>query len=421
MKESQFYFKTRKEVSKEEVAISASLLIKANFIEKLTSGVYNFLPLGLRTIKKIEKIVVNEMEAIGGQEILMALLNPRKNWEQTGRWKTFKALFKTKSQYGQWFALAPTHEEIITPMVKNFIFSYKDLPLYLFHISHKFRDEPRSKSGILRGKEFIMKDLYSFHTDEKDLDKYYEKVKKAYQRIFKRCGLKTFVVEASGGTFSRFSHEFQVVTPAGEDLFYYCSFCKFCRNKEIAGDIKKCPECGHIVKKAVGSEVGNIFKLKDKYSKAFDLKFRDKDGKNKNVMMGCYGVGISRLLGVIVEANYDKYGIIWPKEVAPFACHLLSLSSGIGKKEKAIKKQADSLYKKMIDKKIEVLYDDREDVSNGVKLVEADLLGLPYRIVVSEKTLKNRVFELKQRKNQKVKLLKLRDFDKIIKQGFVIC
>jgi len=269
----------------------------------------------------------------------------------------------------------------------------------------------------LRGKEFIMKDLYSFHTDEKDLDKYYEKVKKAYQQIFKRCGLKTFVVEASGGTFSRFSHEFQVVTPAGEDLFYYCSFCKFCRNKEIAGDIKKCPECGHIVKKAVGSEVGNIFKLKDKYSKAFDLKFRDKNGKNKNVMMGCYGVGISRLLGVIVEANYDKYGIIWPEEVAPFAYHLLSLSGRTGQEEKAIKKQADSLYKKMIDKKIEVLYDDRKDISNGEKLVEADLLGLPYRIVVSEKTLKNRTFELRQRKNQKVKLLKLRDFDKIIKDG----
>ena len=415
MKQSQFYFKTRKEVSKEEIAISASLLIRANFIEKLTSGIYNFLPLGLRTIKKIEKIVREEMEAIGGQEILMALLNPKRNWEQTGRWSTFKALFKTQSRYGQLFALAPTHEEIITPMVKNFIFSYKDLPLYLFHISTKFRDEPRSKSGILRGKEFIMKDLYSFHTDEKDLEEYYEKVKKAYQRIFKRCGLKSFVVEASGGTFSRFSHEFQVLTPAGEDQFYYCSSCGFCRNKEIAGNIKKCSECGNVIKMLKGSEVGNIFKLKDKYSSAFDLKFRDKDGKNKNVMMGCYGIGISRLLGVIVEANYDRDGIIWPKEVSPFTYHLLSLSSRDAKTDKIVKKQADLFYKKMIDRGIEVLYDDRNDVSSGEKLVDADLLGLPYRIVISEKTMKNRKFELKERGNNKVKLLKLSDFDKVIK------
>ncbi|RLG15745.1 hypothetical protein DRN69_02525 [Candidatus Pacearchaeota archaeon] len=415
MKESQFYFKTRKEVSKDEVAISACLLIRANFIEKLTSGIYNFLPLGLKVIKKIEGIVRDEMEAIGGQEILMALLNPKSNWEQTHRWNTFKALFKVQSKYGQWFALSPTHEEIITPMVKNFIFSYKDLPLYLFHISDKFRDEPRSKSGILRGKEFIMKDLYSFHTDEKDLEKYYEKVKKAYQRIFKRCGLKAFVVEASGGTFSRFSHEFQVITPAGEDLFYYCSFCKFCRNKEIAKNIKKCPECGHALKMLKGSEVGNIFKLKDKYSDAFDLKFRDKDGKNKNVMMGCYGIGISRLLGVIVEANYDKDGMIWPEEVAPFKYHLLRLLSGNAKIDKKITKQADMFYGKMLKKGIEVLYDDREDVSSGEKLVDADLLGLPYRIVISEKTIKNNMFELKERKNRKEKLIKLSDFDKILK------
>lgn len=415
MLQSKFYFKARKEIPKDETAVSAHLLIRTNFIEKLTSGVYNFLPLGLRTIKKIESIVREEMEAIGGQEILMALLNPRRNWEQTGRWKSFKALFKVRSQYGQWFALSPTHEEVITPMVKNFIFSYKDLPLYLFHISDKFRDEPRSKSGILRGKEFIMKDLYSFHRDEKDLDRYYEKVKKAYLRIFKRCGLKVFVVEASGGTFSRFSHEFQVITPAGEDTFFYCPNCKFGRNKEIAGDIKKCPECGKVLEIIKGSEVGNIFKLKDKYSQAFNLKFRDKDGELKNVMMGCYGIGISRLLGVIVEANYDKDGIIWPKEVAPFRFHLLSLLKGTKKEDREIKKQADLLYKKITKKGIEVLYDDRKDVFAGEKLVEADLLGLPSRIVISERTIKNHLFELKERKNGKVKLLRISDFDKIIK------
>ncbi|MDD5760771.1 MAG: His/Gly/Thr/Pro-type tRNA ligase C-terminal domain-containing protein [Candidatus Pacebacteria bacterium] len=415
MKASKFYFKTRKEVSQDEAAISAVLLTKANFIEKLTSGVYNFLPLGLRVIRKIEQIIREEMEAIGGQEILMALLNPRKNWEQTGRWDTFNALFKVQSKYGSWFALAPTHEEVITPMVKNFIHSYKDLPLYLFHISDKFRDEPRSKSGILRGREFIMKDLYSFHQDEKDLEKYYNRVKKAYQRIFRRCGLNALVVESSGGTFSRFSHEFQVVTPAGEDLFYHCRSCNLYRNKEIIKNTKKCPQCGGPLKELRGSEVGNIFKLKDKYSQSFDLKFRDKNGESKNVMMGCYGIGISRLLGVIVEANHDANGIIWPPEVAPFEYHLMGLLKGAKKEDEAIKRQVESLYEKMLKRGIEVFYDDRENVSSGEKLVEADLLGLPYRIIISEKSLKNHSFELKERKSQKVKMIKLKDFDKIIK------
>jgi len=415
MKLSSLHLHTLKEIPKDELSINASLLIRAGFIEKLTSGVYNFLPFGLRVMRKIENIIREEMNNLGGQEILMALLNPQKNWEQTGRWETFNALFKLRSRYGQWFALAPTHEEIITPMVKNFIFSYKDLPLYLFHISDKFRDEPRSKSGILRGKEFIMKDLYSFHIDEKDLDKYYEKVKKAYQRIFTRCGLKAFVVEASGGTFSRFSHEFQVVTPAGEDLFYYCSFCKFCRNKEIAGDIKKCPECGHIVKMLKGSEVGNIFKLKDKYSKAFDLKFRDKDGKNKNVMMGCYGIGVSRLLGVIVEANYDKDGIIWPEAVAPYQFYLLPILSGKTKEDKEVKKQTNILYQKMVKAHLEVLYDDREDITSGEKLADADLLGISKRIIISSRTLQKKSLEIKERKTNKIKLMKIQDFDKSIK------
>ncbi len=415
MKLSSLHLHTLKEIPKDELSINASLLIRAGFVEKLISGVYNFLPFGLRVMRKIENIIREEMNNLGGQEILMALLNPQKNWEQTGRWETFNALFKLRSRYGQWFALAPTHEEIITPMVKNFIFSYKDLPLYLFHISDKFRDEPRSKSGILRGKEFIMKDLYSFHINEKDLDKYYEKVKKAYQRIFKRCGLKTFVVEASGETFSRFSHEFQVLTPAGEDLFYYCSFCKFCRNKEIAGDIKKCPECGHVVKMLKGSEVGNIFKLKDKYSKAFDLKFRDQDGKNKNVMMGCYGIGISRLLGVIVEANYDKYGIIWPEAVAPYQFYLSSLLSGNKKEDKEVKKQTNILYQKMMKANLEVLYDDREGITNGEKLVDADLLGIPKRIIISSRTLQRKSLEIKERKTNKVKLMEIKGFDRLIK------
>jgi len=416
MKESQMKFKTKKEVPQDESSLGISFLIQANFLEKLTSGVYNYLPLGFRVLKKIEKIVREEMEAIGGEEILMASLHPKKNWEATGRWNSFDALFKVHSRFDQWYALGPTHEEIVTPLAQNFIFSYKDLPLYLFQIQTKFRDEPRPKAGLLRTKEFIMKDLYSFHRTEEDLDAYYELVKEAYNRIFQKCGLLALIAEASGGTFSPYSHEFQVETKTGEDLIYHCSRCGFCQNQEIAGDIEECPKCQSPLEKLNCSEVGNIFKLKDKYSSALGLKFIDKDGKEKNVLMGCYGIGISRLVGTIAELNNDKNGMIWPEKTAPFSCHLLGFKTADAKKNALIKKKTDELYQKMIDAGYEVLYDDREEVSSGEKLVDADLLGLPCRIVVSEKTVSQDSFELKERKSGKIELIKIeaweRAFDK---------
>jgi len=415
MRESQLHLKTRKENPQGETSLNASLLIRAGFIEKLTAGVYNFLPLGLRVLNKVEAIVREEMQKLGAEEILLAALHPKKNWQVTKRWQEFDALFKVKSRFGQEYALGPTHEEIVTPLAKKLISSYRDLPLALFQIQTKFRDEPRPRSGLLRGKEFIMNDLYSFHSQEKDLDVYYEKVKKSYQRIFKKCGLETVITEASGGTFSRFSHEFQVISPQGEDTIYYCPHCGFARNKEIIGSLKKCPHCSHPLQKVRGIEVGNIFKLKDKYSRPFNLQFLGKDGKKHYVLMGCYGIGITRLVGVIPEIHHDSAGIIWPPEVAPYLFHLLPLTTGDKKKDKIIKQQANLLYQKMQKEGREVLYDDRKNISNGEKLVEADLIGLPYRIVISGKTIEGKRMEIKLRKSKEKKIRKISDFDKVFK------
>jgi len=415
MKLSLLHLRTLKEASKDDSSINASLLIRAGFIEKLTSGVYDFLPLGLKVIKKIEDIIREEMNNLGGQEILMAALQPKQNWEETGRWKNFNALFKVKSQFNQWYALGPTHEEVVTPLAKKLVLSYKDLPFYLYQIQTKFRDETRPKSGLLRTKEFLMKDLYSFHRDEKDLDDYYEKVKTGYSKIFKRLNLPVLIAEASGGTFSRYSHEFQVITEAGEDTLYYCQHCGFCQNEEIIKNKKKCPHCHQPLQKIKGIEVGNIFKLKEKYSQPFNLKFKDLNGKEKFVQMGCYGLGVSRIMGAMTEMSHDQNGLIWPEVVAPYRFYLLPLLSGKTKEDKEVKKQTDILYQKMVKAHLEVLYDDREDVTSGEKLMDADLLGIPKRIIISSRTLQKQSLEIKERKTSKIKLMKIQDFDKSIK------
>jgi len=325
-------------------------------------------------------------------------LTPKENWETTGRWSSFDVLFKLKGRNDKEYALGPTHEEIISPLAKKIILSYKDLPLYLFQIQDKFRNEIRVKSGLLRTREFLMKDLYSFHTDEKDLEKYYEKVAKSYSNIFKRCGLKAYKTLASGGSFSKYSHEYQVITDAGEDILFICKKCKAAVNKEVKSN--KCPECGGTsFEEAKGVEVGNIFKLNDRYSVPFDLKFKDEKGKENPVLMGCYGIGLGRLLGAIVEMNNDENGIIWPEEVAPFDVHLIVLGN--------VKKEADKLYDRLSKQGKSVLYDDREDVSGGQKLAEADLIGIPERWVISEKTLEKKSVEIKKRNESKSKLQKL--------------
>jgi prolyl-tRNA synthetase len=406
MKQSQLAAKTQKETPKDEESLNAILLCRAGFIDKLAAGIYSFLPLGWRVMQKIIGIVREEMQAVGGQEVFLPSLHPKENWIKTDRWETFDALFKLKGLGDKDYALGPTHEEIISPLAAKLIFSYKDLPLHLFQIQNKFRNETRAKSGLLRTREFLMKDLYSFHTNEADLDNYYEKVTDAYFRVFERCGLdeKTYLTLASGGTFSKYSHEFQTITQAGEDTIHICQQCDLAINEDIKTENSDCPDCGAADFQTVKSiEVGNIFKLGTKYSVPFGLKFREQDGKEKDVIMGCYGLGPARIMGTIAEISHDDKGIIWPENVAPYKYHLLILGEN-----EAVKKEANALYEKLAETGTEVLYDDRE-LSAGEKFAEADLIGLPYRLVISAKTIAQKSVEIKKRNEKETRLVEFQE------------
>jgi len=406
MRQSQLFYKTLKRAPKDEESINSQLLIRAGFIYKEMAGVWSFLPLGLRVLRKIEKIIREEMEKIGAQEILMSVLQPRFLWEETGRWskEIGKVMYKTQEGKKE-TGLGPTHEEMITDIVRKSIKSWQDLPLYLYQIQNKFRKEPRAKSGLLRCREFGMKDLYSFHSSEEDFRKYYDTVKKAYFRIFKRCGLDSILTEASGAGFTKeITHEFQVLADGGEDRIIYCPKHHFSQNKEIAklktGD--KCPICQRVLKEEKSIEAGNIFPLETKFSKQMSAFFTDRDGKKKLIVMGCYGLGVSRIIGVIVEVHHDQFGIIWPKEVAPFQIHLIPIELSSPR----VGKDSEKLYRDLQKENLEILYDDRKNVFPGEKLVEADLIGLPIRIVISERTLKRDCVEVKERKKKEVKLVK---------------
>lgn len=395
MKQSQYFLKTSKEAPKDDVSPNARLLEQGGFVQKNMAGVYTFLPLGLRVLAKIEKIVREEMNAIGGQEILMPSMEPKENWQITGRWDVFDVLFRVKSEHGYEFALGPTHEEIVTPLAKSVISSYRDLPVAVYQIQTKFRDEARAKSGLLRGREFRMKDLYSFHTSEEDLASYYKVVADAYRKIYERLGIPALYTEASGGSFSKFSHEFQVEVESGEDTLYVCNGCGLAKNSEIYEDGVTCTDCGKSdYRETKASEVGNIFELKTRFSESFDLQFNAEDGSKQLVQMGCYGIGPSRCMGVIAEKHYDDKGLMWPESVAPFKVHLISLT---GKDSKDVKTAADKLYSDLQDAGIEVLYDDREGISAGEKFADSDLIGIPHRVVVSVKTLAENSVELKRR------------------------
>jgi len=413
MRYSQLVSKTNPADPKDELTTNAKLLVRAGFVNKLMAGVYSYLPLGLAVINKIEAIVREEMNGIGGQEVFLPALHPAENWKQTGGWESIDILFKLKSRTGKDYALGQSHEEVITPLAKEYVKSYKDLPLALYQIQQKFRDELRAKSGVLRGREFRMKDMYSWHINQVDFDRFYAEVKEAYLRIFKRCGLTAKVTEASGGSFSeKISYEFMVLTDAGEDDIFYCSNCNYCINVDIAKDLSvnsECPKCQTgKMQKGRASEVGNVFDLGQKYPKAFDFKLADKDGNLFFPIMGCFGIGISRLVGVIVEAFNDEQGIIWPESVAPAAIHLISL----GVNDEAVKKQAESVYQELTQQKIEVLYDDRE-ISAGVKFATADLLGIPHRVVISPKT--GDKLEYKKRSETESKLVGMNELLSILK------
>jgi len=380
MRQSKLFTKARREAPSDEVSKNAQLLVRAGYVHKEMAGVYSYLPLGLRVLTKIENIIREAMNAIGGQEIRMATLHPSENWKTTGGWDSVDVLFKLQSRTEKEYALGQSEEEIVTPIAKEYALSYKDLPLALYQIGQKYRDELRAKSGIMRGREFGMKDMYSFHESQEDFDRFYEVVKKSYLEAYDKLGLVAKVTEASGGAFSeKLSYEFMVLTDAGEDDIVYCEHCSYCANVEVAKDKEsdECPKCGKgKLKAARASEVGNVFDLGQKYPKAFGYTYKDKEGKEQFPIVGCYGFGTTRIMGVIVEKLADEKGIVWPKSVAPFAVHLVSLSKG----NDEISRAADALYEQLQKKGVEVLYDDR-DMSAGQKFAESDLLGIPTRIV----------------------------------------
>ncbi|MDO8241246.1 MAG: aminoacyl--tRNA ligase-related protein [Candidatus Moranbacteria bacterium] len=410
MKQSKLFTKTQKDALKDEVSINAQLLIRAGFIYKEMAGVYAILPLGLRVVNKIADIVRDEMNKTGGVEMQSTALQRQEVWKKTNRWDDdlVDNWFKTKLKNGTELALAFTHEEPMSNMMTNFISSYKDLPVYVYDIRTVFRNEARAKSGIMRGKEFFWKALYSFSKNETQHDEYYEKAKVAYKNVFERVGLgdKTFMTFASGGSFSKYSHEFQTISEAGEDIIYIDEKKGIAVNKEVYTDevLKDLGLDKNSLVERKAIEVGNIFSLGHKFSEPFSLKYKDEKGESQLVFMGSYGIGISRLMGTIAETHHDDKGMIWPETVAPFKIHLLSLNQN---------DKAQEIYDALTEKSLEVLFDDRE-ANAGVKFADADLIGLPYQVIVSEKNIRDNQVEIKNRKSGAVEYVSL-DNSEIVK------
>lgn len=555
MRYTKLFGKTLKQAPADENSVNAQLLTRGGFVQKVAAGIYDYLPLGKRVLTKIERIIREEMDAVGGQEVTMPIMHPLELWQTTGRDETAgSVLYRTKGHGDKDFVLGMSHEETVTPLAGSYIQSYKDLPLALYQIQWKFRNEPRAKSGVLRGREFGMKDMYSFHTSDEDLDAYYEQVKEAYLRVYERCGLAAYVVEASGGVFSdKLSHEFAVKTPAGEDTIIVCAQCKHAQNVEVAeadmdkphdpkekeADMKEvsakrdvtvranaafhnvpewkilknviykagdgfvgvsvrgdldvsdeklarhlqeahlrpatseelgelglvqgfispvgndlvpfigdhsiedvknfvtgankpdtdlvnvnvgrdftvrefaglasvtenfaCRKCGGKLTGEKAIEAGNIFKLGTRYTKDFGVSYLDEKGERKMPVMGCYGIGTTRLVGTIVEAHHDDNGIIWPREVAPYLVHLVSLGN-----DADVLQSAEDLYVRLLESGCEVLFDDRDETA-GVKFADADLIGLPIRLLVSKKTLEKKSAELKLRAEKNSEMIELND------------
>ena len=418
MRQSQLFTKTRREAPTDETAKNAQLLIRGGFVYKEMAGVYSLLPLGLKVIKKIEEIIRQEMNAVGGIEMKTSVLQSKDVWEKSNRWNdnVVDNWFKTKLKNNAEIGLSFTNEEAYSNILKQYINSYKDLPVYPYDFKEIFRNETRSKSGILRGREFYWKALYSFSKNEVEHQAFYEKMIEAYKNIFNRVGIgdKTYITFASGGTFSKFSHEFQTICDAGEDLIYInkedfgkglkMEKGKAAVNREIwTEDIKN--ELGikdFVEKKAI--EVGNIFTLGTKFSEPFELKYKNEDGEDTLVFMGSYGIGLGRLMGTVVEALSDEKGIVWPEAIAPYQIHLVSLA-----KTEEEKKQAEEIYQNLLAMGKEVLFDDREGLSTGQKFADSDLIGIPTRYVVSQKTLAKKSVEVKDRKSGDTRMTKIKD------------
>lgn len=407
MRQTKLFTKTRKEAPADETSKNAELLIRAGFVHKEMAGAYSYLPLGLRVLKNVEKIIREEMDAIGGQELVMTALQRKDVWEKVGRWDDdlVDVWFKTKLKDGAELGLGFTHDEQVVNLLTEYVNSYKDLPLYVYQIQTKFRNELRAKSGVMRGREFVMKDLYSFDTSEEAQDVFYEKVKKAYMKIYSRCGIghKTYITLATGGTFSQYSHEFQTISEAGEDVIFLDEEKNIAVNQEITTD-EELAKLGIEKKNLVehkSVEVGNIFKQGTKFTDPFDLKYKDSDGEIKSIYMGGYGIGVTRLIGVIAEVLSDDKGIIWPKEIAPFAVHLIAAGN-----DENVLKTSEEMYTNLTNAGIEVLFDDRE-VGAGEKFNDSDLIGIPLRVVVGKRSLEAGEVEIKERRDEKTKMVKI--------------
>lgn len=419
MRQSQLFTKTRKEAPSDEVAKNAQLLIRAGYVYKEMAGVYAYMPLGLRVLNKIINIIREEINGIGGQELTLTALQQKETWEPTNQWSDDQVdvWFKTKLKNETELGLAVTHEAALTKVMKDYISSYRDLPKYIYQFQTKFRNETRAKSGIMRTREFLMKDLYSFSKSKEEHDIFYEKVKGAYQNIFNRVGIgeKTYLTAASGGMFSKFSHEFQTITDAGEDIIYIDQniygkglntdlsvdnvFNKEIYTFEPTAEIK---DLDKSFKEEKAVEVGNIFTLATRFSDALDLKYKNEAGEDVSVFMGSYGIGPARVMGAVVETLSDDKGIVWPESIAPFKVHLVALGENIPA-------EAEQVYTELTAAGIEVLFDDRAGIMPGEKFADADLIGIPHRIVVSERSLKNGGAEYKSRTSAESEIVALTD------------
>lgn len=410
MKLSQSFIKTFREVGKEETARNAQLLIRAGYIHKEMAGVYDFLPLGLITLNKIQNIIREELNSLGCQEFQMTALQNPEPWIKTKRWsdQVIDVWFKTKLNAGGELGLAPTHEEPITNLMTKFISSYKDLPVYVYQFQTKFRNELRAKSGILRTREFLMKDLYSFSVDEAEHQKFYDRVDQAYMRIYTRLGLGdcTYKTYASGGAFAKYSHEYQTVLPVGEDTIYLNQDKTIAINEEVMNDevLNDLGVKREDLTATTAAEVGNIFTLRYKFSEPINLKFDDQDGIKKTVFMGSYGIGVSRVMGVIAEKFADDKGLVWPENIAPFKYYLI----GIGDQGEDF---ANNLHKEY---STSILLDDRK-LRPGEKFADAELMGIPYRVVVSNKTLENNSVEITDRRTSEAKILSIEEFKQLLR------
>ena len=416
MRLSKLFTKTIKDAPSDEIAKNAQLLMKAGYVYKVMAGVYAYTPLGLRVLENIKTIVREEMDSVGGQELVMSSLQRKETWESTGRWDdvAVDVWFKSKLKDGTEVGLAWSHEEAIMEMMQQYVKSYKDLPISVYQFQTKFRNEVRSKSGIMRGREFVMKDMYSLHATQDDMDQYYESAIEAYKRCFERFGIgdSTFVTFASGGAFTKFSHEFQTICDAGEDILYVNQDKTIAVNEEVLDDATK--EIGidkSVLKPVKSAEVGNIFKFGTEKSEKMKIYFTDNAGTQQPIYLASYGIGITRVMGVVVEKMADEKGLVWPENIAPARVYLVRIGD-----EEATVKAADELYQELQESGIEVLYDDRDE-RPGKKFADADLMGIPHRLVVSKKTIDSNLFEYKARTEKESKNVSKKELFEILNIG----